>query len=44
MTSKILAAEVCQKSHIEMWIINGKRERFLINAMKDKIPFTKFKF
>lgn len=44
MTSKILAAEICQKSKIEMCIINGKRENFLVNAIENKIPFTKFKF
>jgi len=26
-----------------MWIVNGGRNNFLIDALQDKIPFTKFK-
>ncbi len=32
-----------QKNNIEMWIVNGGRHNFLIDALEDKIPFTKFK-
>ncbi len=43
MTSKFQAAEICKKNNIEMWIVNGGRHNFLIDALEDKIPFTKFK-
>lgn len=43
MTTKLQAAEICQKNKIEMWIVNGGRHNFLIDALENKIPFTKFK-
>ena len=43
MGSKIQAAEICKEKNIEMWIVNGGRKNFLIDAIEDKIPFTKFK-
>ena len=44
MASKIEAARICKRKKIEMWIINGKSDRFLIKALDGRIPFTKFKF
>ncbi|MFA5986442.1 MAG: glutamate 5-kinase [Parcubacteria group bacterium] len=44
MTSKIQAAEICKENKIEMWIVNGGKNNFLIDALHDKIPFTKFRF
>jgi glutamate 5-kinase len=41
MLSKIEAAEILQKENIETWIVNGINDHFMINAMKDLIPFTK---
>ncbi|MFH0969084.1 MAG: glutamate 5-kinase [Patescibacteria group bacterium] len=43
MTSKIQAAEICKQKHVEMWIVNGSRNNFLINALHGKISFTKFR-
>ncbi|MCB0284602.1 MAG: glutamate 5-kinase [Calditrichaeota bacterium] len=43
MTTKLEAAQICQENNIEMWIVNGGRHNFLIDALEDKIPFTKFK-
>jgi len=43
MTSKFQAAEICMQNNIEMWIVNGGRHNFLIDALENKIPFTKFK-
>jgi len=44
MTSKIQAAEICKENKIEMWIVNGGKNNFLVDALQDKIPFTKFMF
>ncbi len=44
MTSKIQAAEICKQKKVEMWIVNGEKNNFLIDALKNKIYFTKFKF
>ena len=44
MTSKIQAAKICEQKSIEMWIVNGGRKNFLIEALQDKISFTKFIF
>lgn len=41
MASKIEAVEILQKHNIETWIINGIRDEFMINALKDQVPFTK---
>jgi glutamate 5-kinase len=43
MTSKILAVDICREKGIETWIVNGGKNNFLIDAMKNKILFTKFK-
>ncbi len=42
MYSKIEAAKICKKNKIEMWIVNGKKDNFIIDAMGSKINFTKF--
>lgn len=41
MTTKIEAAEIAQKAGIETWIVNGLNDNFIINAMKNKVEFTK---
>ncbi len=43
MSSKLVAAQICMDSNIEMWIVNGKRENYIIKALHGEIPFTKFK-
>ncbi|MCE5204688.1 MAG: glutamate 5-kinase [Porphyromonadaceae bacterium] len=43
MSSKIYAAEICMRNGVEMWILNGQRTNYIINALKGEIPFTKFK-
>jgi glutamate 5-kinase len=42
MQSKLIAAELCMQHNIPIWIINGQKENFIINAMEGKLPFTKF--
>ncbi len=41
MTTKIEAAEIAQKANIETWILNGLNDNFMINAINNKIEFTK---
>ena len=43
MESKIEAAEVAKAANVETWIVNGLEDDFLINAMQNKVPFTKIK-
>src|SRR5690554_4982353 len=43
MTSKIHAAEICMREDVEMWIVNGQRPNYIINALKGNIPFTRFR-
>lgn len=43
MSSKIHAAEICMKNNVEMWIVNGQRQNYIINALDGVITFTKFK-
>lgn len=43
MASKIEAAEVARQANIETWIVNGLEDNFLINALEDKVAFTKIK-
>ena len=43
MTSKIHAAEICMKENVEMWIVNGQRPNYIINALNGEVPFTRFK-
>ena len=42
MTTKIQAAEICQKNGIEMWIVNGGKTNFIVDAIEGKLGFTKF--
>jgi glutamate 5-kinase len=42
MTTKIHAAEICKKSGVEMWIVNGGKQDFIHNALQGKIRFTRF--
>jgi len=41
MTSKIDAAEIAQKGNIETWILNGLNDNFVVDAIQNKIAFTK---
>ena len=41
MQSKIEAAAIAQSGKIETWIVNGLNDNFIINAIKNNIPFTK---
>lgn len=41
MQSKIEAAEILYNHNIETWIVNGLPDRFILNAIENKIPFTK---
>ena len=43
MQSKFEAAEVTKKANIETWIVNGLEDNFILNAMENKVPFTKIK-
>ena len=43
MQSKIEAALVAKNSNIETWIVNGLEDNFILNAFKNKVPFTKIK-
>lgn len=44
MTTKIQAAEICREKKIEMWIVNGGGNNFLVEALEGKISFTRFRF
>lgn len=41
MQSKIQATQVAKNANIETWIVNGLQDNFIINAMENKVPFTK---
>ncbi len=43
MQSKIEAAKVTKDANIETWIVNGLEDNFIVNAMENKVPFTKIK-
>jgi glutamate 5-kinase len=43
MESKIEAASVTKKANIETWIVNGLEDNFIVNAMENKVAFTKIK-
>lgn len=43
MKSKIEAASVAKKSNIETWIVNGLEDNFIMNAIENKVAFTKIK-
>jgi glutamate 5-kinase len=42
MTTKIEAVKICKKKKIEVWIVNGGKPNFLIDAIHGRISFTKF--
>jgi glutamate 5-kinase len=42
MTSKIQAARICMDKNIEVYILNGGRNNFLVDVLEEKIPFTRF--
>lgn len=42
MTSKMQAAKICLEKDIDVFIVNGGRPSFLVDALKGNIPFTKF--
>jgi glutamate 5-kinase len=43
MQSKIDAISLAKKSNIETWIVNGLKDNFIINAIENKVPYTKIK-
>ncbi|MEC3905644.1 glutamate 5-kinase [Tamlana sp. 2201CG12-4] len=43
MASKIEAISVTKNANIETWIVNGLEDNFIVNAMENKVPFTKIK-
>ncbi|MDR1518022.1 MAG: glutamate 5-kinase [Dysgonamonadaceae bacterium] len=43
MSSKIHAAEICMRNQVEMWIVNGQRPNYIVQALSNAIPFTKFR-
>ena len=43
MTTKIQAAKICKDNNIEMWIVNGRNNQFLVDALEGNISFTRFK-
>jgi glutamate 5-kinase len=43
MTSKIEAASLAKSAKIETWIVNGLEDNFILNAMKNKVAFTKIR-
>jgi glutamate 5-kinase len=42
MLSKIMAAEICMEHHINMWIVNGQKESFILNALNGHTKYTSF--
>src|SRR5690606_30047318 len=43
MQSKIEAAAVTKKANIETLIVNGLEDNYMVNALNNKVPFTKIK-
>ena len=41
MQSKIEAVAIAKEANIETWIINGLKDNFILNAINNKIPYTK---
>jgi glutamate 5-kinase len=41
MQSKIEAAAIAKAANIETWVVNGLYDNFILNAIQNKIPFTK---
>lgn len=42
MSSKVHAAEICMQNKVAMWIVNGQRANYIVNAIDNRIPFTRF--
>jgi len=42
MTSKIEAIKICKNNNIEVWILNGDKSNFMLNAINGNISFTRF--
>lgn len=42
MRSKLVAAEICKEASVEMWIVNGQQDNFLLEAFESKRAFTRF--
>lgn len=42
MKTKLIAAEICMNSGVEMWILNGREESFFEKAVDNQLIFTKF--
>lgn len=43
MKTKIKAAKIAQKANIETWIVNGLQDNFIVDALENKLDFTKIK-
>jgi glutamate 5-kinase len=43
MTTKLEAAQLCFENQVEMYIVNGKENNFLVDVLSGKIACTKFK-
>lgn len=41
MQSKIEAAAIAKAANIETWVVNGLKDDFILNAIKNTVPFTK---
>lgn len=41
MLSKVSAAGIAQKAKIETWIVNGLDDNFMLDAIEDKVHFTR---
>ncbi|HEY4618783.1 MAG TPA: glutamate 5-kinase [Flavobacterium sp.] len=41
MQSKIEAAAIAKAANIETWVVNGLKDNFILNAIKNTVPFTK---
>ncbi len=42
MTTKIYAAELCYENNIEMWLVNGNSNHFILKSINGDIRFTRF--
>src|SRR3970040_32675 len=41
MQSKIEAAAIAKAANIQTWVVNGLKDNFILNAIKNTVPFTK---
>jgi glutamate 5-kinase len=42
MITKIQAAEICKEHGVEMWIVNGSYQQFILKAFNRQISFSRF--